>query len=195
VTFQPDEYPPPYPAFANNNCTWIMLAELDTARKAQDVLIKALSSAKWKSRNWELHIYGKGKDKNMLEDLVRSSGLENKIFLQGFTSNIKQTLQECHLLLQCTRIDAMPLSVVEAMAMARPCVVSDVGDMPVWIEDNVNGFVCNDVTINGVDETLECCWQQKENWAAMGKKAFDSFIKKYPQPYEEKIADIFGNYM
>jgi glycosyltransferase involved in cell wall biosynthesis len=195
ITFQPDEQAVPYPAFANNSCTWIMLAELDTARKAQDVLIKTLSSAKWKARNWELHLYGKGKDKAILEKLISESGLQNKVLLQGFTSNIKQTLQDCHLLLQCTRIDAMPLSVVEAMAMARPCVVSNVGDMPAWIEDKVNGFVCDDITEQGIDETMETCWHQKDNWATMGKKAFESFIKKYPQPYEEKIADIFNNYI
>jgi glycosyltransferase involved in cell wall biosynthesis len=193
ITFQPDNHPTPYPAF--NNSIWVMLAELDTSRKAQDVLIKTLSSAKWKARNWQLHLYGKGKDRDMLEKLILGSGLENKVFLQGFTSNIKQTLQDCHLLLQCTRIDAMPLSVVEAMAMARPCVVSKVGDMPVWVEDKVNGFVCNDITEHAIDETLENCWQQKNNWAAMGKNAFDTFIKKYPQPYEEKIAEILEQYI
>ncbi|MEO6255084.1 MAG: glycosyltransferase, partial [Ferruginibacter sp.] len=108
ITFEPNGKPCPYPAFTNDVCIWVMLAELDTARKAQDILINVLSSAKWVARNWQLHLYGKGKDKEMLEKLIRDSGLENKVFLQGFTSNIKQMLQDCHLLLQCTRIDAMP---------------------------------------------------------------------------------------
>ncbi|TMI67860.1 MAG: glycosyltransferase, partial [Bacteroidetes bacterium] len=107
----------------------------------------------------------------------------------------KQTLQDCHLLLQCTRIDAMPLSVVEAMATGRPCVVSKVGDMPAWVEDGVNGFICNEVTAEGIGEVLENCWQQKNNWAAMGKAAFETFIKKYPQPYEKKIADVLNRFM
>ena len=195
ITFQPDLQPCPYPAFTKEGFIWVMLAELDTARKAQDILIQTLSSPKWVARNWQLHLYGKGKDREVLEKLILKTGLQNKIFLKGFTSNIKQTLQDCHLLLQCTCIDAMPLSVVEAMAMARPCVVSTVGDMPVWIEDGVHGFVCNDVTIAGIDETLENCWQEQENWATLGKNAFETFIKKYPQPYEEKIAEIFNNYI
>ena len=195
ITFQPDTFPAAYPAFANETCNWIMLAELDIARKAQDILIQALSTSKWKARNWQLHLYGKGKNKAMLEKLIAASGLENKIFLKGFTSNIKQTLQNCHLLIQCTLIDAMPLSVAEAMAMARPCVVSTVGDMPAWVEDGKNGFVCDDVTVAGIDEAMEKSWQQKDNWASMGKKAFDTFIKKYPQPYEEKIAETLESYI
>jgi glycosyltransferase involved in cell wall biosynthesis len=193
ITFTADTAPGQYPA--DDHCTWVMLAELDTARKAQDILINALSSSKWKARNWQLYLYGKGKDKEKLEKLIIEQDLENKVFLKGFTTNIKQTLLDCHLLLQCTLIDAMPLSVVEAMATGRPCVVSQVGDMPVWVEDGVNGFICPAVTIEGIDEVMENCWQQKNNWAAMGKNAFDTFIKKYPQSYEEKIADILSNYI
>ena len=79
--------------------------------------------------------------------------------------------------------------------MAKPCVVSKVGDMPVWIKDGVNGFVCNEISAGGIDVTLENCWQQKNNWEKMGKNAFDVFIKKYPQPFEEKTADIFIKYI
>lgn len=195
ITFLPDTEASPYPACINDNYIWVMLAELDIARKAQDMLIRTLSSSKWSTRNWQLYFYGKGKDKELLQKLIQESGLENKIFLKGFTSNIKQTLQNCHVLLQCTRIDAMPLSVVEAMAMARPCVVTKVGDMPVWIDDGVNGFVCNNITEQDIDKTLENCWKHKSNWPAMGKNAFETFIKKYPQPYEEKIADILNRFI
>ncbi len=190
ITFAAGDVPAAYPAIANDCCTWIMLAELDTKRKAQDILIAALASPKWKARNWQLHLYGRGKDKERLEKTITEHGLEKKVFLKGFTTSIKQTLLDCNLLLQCTLIDAMPLSVVEAMAMGRPCVVSKVGDMPVWVEDGVNGFVCPSVTAGGIDEVMERCWQQRNNWATMGKNAFETFIKKYPQPYEEKTANI-----
>ena len=195
ITFQPNIIEGPYPAFVDEACIWVMLAELDTSRKAQDILIRALSSPKWKARNWQLHIYGKGKDKEKLEKLIIELGLEGNVFLKGFTTNIKQTLFDCHLLLQCTLIDAMPLSVVEAMATGRPCIVSKVGDMPVWVEDGVNGFICPAVNVEGIDKVMENCWQQKNYWPAMGKKAFETFIKKYPQPYEEKIAEVLNRFI
>ncbi len=195
IASQPNSYPSPYPAFSDKGCLWVMFAELETARKSQDILIKALSSSKWKARNWQLHLFGKGKDRMLLENLISNTGLENKILFKGYTNDIKLTLQDYHLLLQCTRIDAMPITVVEAMAMARPCVVSQVGDMPVWVEDGVNGFVCNEVSVQGIDEVLENCWQQKNKWEVMGKSAFEIFIKKYPQPYEEKIAEILNRFI
>ncbi len=194
ITFIPENVAPAFPPLENGTCTWVMLAELDIDRKAQDILVKVLTASKWKDRNWQLHLYGKGKDKELLEKLVSESGLKNKVFLKGYTANVKQTLLQSHLLLQCTRIDAMPISVVEAMAMARPCLVSNVGDMPLWISDTLNGFICNEISVAALDMALEKCWQQKHNWAEMGKKAFETFTKKYPQPYEEKTADILNRY-
>lgn len=79
--------------------------------------------------------------------------------------------------------------------MGRPCIVSKVGDMPVWVEDGENGFICAAVTVEEINDVMEKCWQQKNNWAAMGKNAFETFIKKYPQPYEEKIAEILSIYI
>lgn len=194
VTFEPGTEPAAYPTI-HGTCTWVMLAELDTARKAQDVLINTLSSAKWKGRSWQLHLYGRGKDKQKLEKLVTEKGLSEKIQLKGFTEDVRQTLSNCHLLLQITRIDAMPLSVVEAMAVGRPCVVSRVGDMPVWVHANENGFVCDAVTEKGIDEVLENCWMQRNNWKAFGANAFETFQKKYPRPYEAKTADMLSRFI
>lgn len=178
----------PYPALQNGNYKWTMLAELDIARKGQDLLIDCLSASKWKERNWQLDLYGKGKDEALLRKLIQKNGLEEKIILKGYTSDVAAVLAHSHILLQCTLIDAMPLSVAEAMAMSRPCLVSNIGDMPYWIEDGINGFVCNTVDKTTLDIKLEECWDKKDKWEEMGKKAFESFKKKYPIPYEENIA-------
>jgi glycosyltransferase involved in cell wall biosynthesis len=190
ITITPPTAVTAYPPLHNGNYIWVMLAELDVYRKAQDVLIRTLAQPKWKDRNWQLHLYGKGKDEAMLTQLIEANGLQGKIILQGFTNNVKEVLLHCHVLLQITHIDAMPLTVVEAMAMARPCIVSNIGDMPRWVNDGINGFVCPAATVPQIDGVLEASWQQQNTWAALGSNAFDVFYKKYPQPYEEKMASL-----
>jgi len=180
--------PATYPPLANGNYTWTMLAELDVLRKSQDMLIQVLSSAKWKERNWQFHLYGKGKDEGLLKQLIREKGLSEKVILQGYTNDVRSVLENTHLLFQCTRIDAMPISVVEAMSMARPCVVSKVGDMPYWIEDGKNGFVIDPLTLSAIDNKLEDCWQQKDNWEKLGRNAFEVFQQKYPHHYGKEVA-------
>lgn len=169
---------------------FIMLAAFDINRKSQDILIKALATDKWKSRNWQLHLYGQGKDLPLLEKIVLENKLEQKIIFKGHTNDVASALNESDLCLQITKLDAMPISVTEAMAMAKPCVVSKVGDMPVWVKHEFNGFLSEAVTIEAIDVVLETAWQQKNKWMEMGKRAFATFQQLYPQPYEEKIVSV-----
>jgi len=179
----------PYPSLQNGNYCFVVLAALEVWRKAQDNLINALSSEKWKQRNWVLYLYGDGKDKLKLHELIRKNGMEEKIFLKGNTHDVQSVLQNAHLLLQITHIDAMPLSVVEAMAMARPVVVSKIGDMPYWVTENENGWISDNASIEQIDFTLEKAWQHKHKWHVMGAKAFKTFKEKFPLSAEENLLE------
>ncbi|UEG50916.1 glycosyltransferase family 4 protein [Ferruginibacter lapsinanis] len=193
ITFAVPQYITPYPAL-NNQYIWIMLAELDNYRKAQDILIKTLSTEKWMQRNWVLHLYGKGKDEASLRQLIIDLDLQKKIILKGHTNNVQEALRSCHFLFQITRVDAMPLSVVEAMAMARPCIVSNVGEMPKWVQNGITGFVSEGATIEDIDATLEECWLQRNDWKTLGENAYTVFTEKYPQPYEAKMVELLESY-
>ncbi|MBO9682480.1 MAG: glycosyltransferase, partial [Flavisolibacter sp.] len=175
----------PFPLLQNGNYRFIMLAALEFWRKAQDNLVKALSSEKWKGRNWTLHLYGDGKDREKLETLIQANGMTDKIFLEGHTNNVQSALEKAHLLLQITHIDAMPLVVVEAMATGRAAVVSRIGDMPRWVNEGENGWISSDASVEQIDSTLEKAWQQREQWKQMGENAFSVFQEKYPAPAEE----------
>jgi len=179
VTFQPPEQPLPYLSI-QNKIVMVMLAILDTKRKAQDILIQALSKEKWKQRNWELHLYGTGDDYVQLENIILTHNLQSKVFLKGFTNTVKDVIASSHLVLQVTHKDAMPISVMEAMAIGRPVIVSNVGDMPAWIKHNENGWIVNKTDIDAIDETLEMAWSNKNQWELMGKKAFEVFHNRYP---------------
>lgn len=187
VTIEPPLTNTNYPPISEDSVHWSVLAELDIHRKAQDLLIDVLSAPKWKERNWVLHLYGRGKDEQRLRQLIDQHQLEHKVILEGFQQDIPRILQQTHVLIQCTRIDAMPLSVVEAMAMSRPCLVSSVGEMPAWIENGINGWVCDNIAMETLDRSLEQCWNDRNKWEQMGVKAYERFREKYPIPYEEEI--------
>lgn len=185
LSFSLPSTPSPFPPLQNGNYRFIMLAALELWRKAQDNLVRALSSEKWKARNWTLHLYGDGKDCQKLEELIRTNEMAGKIFLEGHTNDVKSALEKAHLLFQITHIDAMPLVVVEAMAMGRAAVVSKIGDMPRWVNEGENGWISPDASSEQIDATLEKAWQQREQWKRMGENAFSVFQKKYPSPAEE----------
>ena len=185
ITFDAPLHALPYPALINKNYVLVMLAALDVNRKAQDKLIQTLSSAKWKNRNWILYLYGEGKDRDLLKKLIERNEMQEKIFLKGFNTDVKKVLQDAHLLLQLTEMDAMPLSVVEAMAVGRPVIATALGDIPAWLNNGKNGWISPGTSIENIDITLEAAWQKREYWEEMGKTSFEIFRKKYPLSPEE----------
>jgi glycosyltransferase involved in cell wall biosynthesis len=189
ISFPIPSTPSQFPPMQNGNYRFVMLAALELWRKAQDNLAKALSSETWKQRNWTLHLYGDGKDRQKLQELIHASGMSEKIFVEGHTNDVKSALENAHLLFQITHIDAMPLVVVEAMAMARAVVVSNIGDMPRWVNEGESGWISPDASAKQIDVTLEKAWQQKEQWKEMGENAFSVFQKKYPGPAEEILLE------
>ena len=180
LTFESPETATLYPEANDGKYIFSVFAALDTERKAQDVLIRALSGAGWRTRNWELHLYGEGKDREMLQNLVLEQKMQTKIFLRGNAADYKEAIRQSHLVLQITHIDAMPITVMDSLAMARPLVVSNVGDMPSWIKENTNGWVAYDVSVDSVNQTLEQAWNQRSNWSAMGKQSFAIFHRDFP---------------
>lgn len=191
ITFEAPTAPLPYNSI-DNKIKFTVLAALDTKRKAQDILIQVLASSKWKKRNWELNIYGKGEDKEYLKKLINDKHLETNIFLRGHSDKVFEILLDTHILFQTTKIDAMPISVVEAMSVARPVIVSNVGDMPLWVKHGYNGWIAEEVTVEKIDLILEQAWQKKENWEQMGEKSFQIFKEKYPANAVTHFLELTG---
>ncbi len=193
ITFTPPPAAKPWPTLHNSNYIFISVAALHTARKAQDILIVSFAAAQWRNRNWELHLYGEGIDKEKLRALIQHHGLEDRVFLKGYANNVEQVLTTAHVLCQMTKMDAMPISVVEALACGRPVLATAVGDMPDWVEDGVNGFLCTNAAVDHVTNTLEKAWAVRDEWPQMGVAAFKTFEKKYPknppQFFLQKITD------
>jgi glycosyltransferase involved in cell wall biosynthesis len=189
ITFSPPVFPTPLPPLYKNCYVFTMLAALDVSRKAQDNLIAALSSLQWKERDWILYLYGEGQDRQTLDDLIRQKNLGDKVFLKGHTSSVQKVLEESHLVLQITHMDAMPISVVEAMAMSRPLVVSNIGDMPLWVHENENGWVSKDASVEEMNKALEKAWNKRNDWNKMGEKSFSVFKERFPPSAEQYFLD------
>jgi len=180
LTFEVPETIASYPEAVEGKYILSVFAALDVERKAQDILIKALSAANWQLRNWELRLYGEGKDRALLQKLIVEQQMQTKILLPGNAVNYKEAINQSHLVLQVTNIDAMPITVMDSLAMAKPLIVSNVGDMPSWIQENTNGWVTKTVSVEAIRQTLELAWEQRNNWSDMGKQSFDIFQRNFP---------------
>ncbi len=137
----------------------------------------------WKTRSWHLNIYGSGADENYLKKLCDEDNLADRVSFHGQVNDIRALWQKNHILLMPSRMEGMPLAIVEAMLCGRPCVVTNVGGISEWIEENRSGFIAESITPDSFEKALERAWQRKDQWKEMGKYAHERARHLYdPNP-------------
>lgn len=105
----------------------VALARL-TEEKQLDLMIRAFVQATSSDelRQWSLHIYGEGYQRPLLESTIASLGAQNRVQLQGATSDVVGVLSRASVHLVTSRYEGFGLSVLEAaqggvMTLAFDC--------------------------------------------------------------------------
>jgi glycosyltransferase involved in cell wall biosynthesis len=138
-------------------------------QKGLDVLIEAFSWINPKAKNAKLWFVGDGPLRSYLQELVRREGLLDCVSFLGFRKDIPQILRAADVFVLPSRFEAMPLSIIEAMAAGLPCVVSDTGENSLMVEDGVNGFIIPIEDVKALAEAMETLNEDALRCKMMGK--------------------------
>jgi glycosyltransferase involved in cell wall biosynthesis len=101
-----------------------------------EYLIKEFS--KIKKLNIELHIYGTGLLETSLKKLINKNNVP--VFLKGEATNINEILPLYDLYVSASKFEGFSLSVLEAMAMKLPLLLSDISSFREQCEDTAVYF-------------------------------------------------------
>lgn len=127
---------------------------------------------------------GEGIERGKLEDFIRQSGLEEAVLLAGEQHNINAWLNLADVFMLSSIEESLPLSLLEAVRVGLPCIVSNVGDMPLWVEHGKNGFV-----VNGGDISLFSCFMT-ELLSAQKRKE----MERESETISQRITDTSPQY-
>lgn len=141
-------------AFANDGQSSAVREALDTPpeatvlccvgrldeQKGVDVLLEALHQMDLdqQTRVW---LVGDGPQREALETRSRQLGLDANVRFLGFRSDVPDFIKASDIFVLPSRYEAMPMTILEAMAAGLPCVVTDVGDNAELVENGVTGRV------------------------------------------------------
>lgn len=94
-------------------------------QKQFDQLIKACALAFAGRQGWSLSIWGKGECKTSLERLITELELQQRVRLCGTTDRPWSELSRAQVFAMTSAYEGFPNAMLEAMALALPCVVFD----------------------------------------------------------------------
>jgi len=160
------------PDWPNESKVWRMacVGRLDLPHKGQDLLVRILARPEWRERPIELNLLGEGPYEQSLRRLCRMLDLNN-VHFRGYVKGVRAIWEQNHLLVQPSRYEGVPITVIEAMLCGRPAVVTDVGRTAELCVDNETAFIAPEATISSFGHALERAWQRREDWLLVGRAA------------------------
>lgn len=113
--------------------------------KDQWTLIKSLEIIDKKFIDWKLIFVGKDKINllNSFKDYLQQKNLLDKVtFIQGADrASVKNLLSSSDVFVLSSTMEVFPVSVLEAMSMGLPCILTDVGGCSEIVADGYNGYL------------------------------------------------------
>ncbi len=167
-----DTSPLPWPT-SSTPLKLACVARLHAATKGHDLLLAALARPQWKDRDWQLSLFGTGPDEHCFREMATAmlGDHSHRIHFRGFTTDIRSLWSDHHALILPSRGEGTPLALVEAMLLARPAIVTDVGDNAAWIREGQEGFIAKSPTADALSDALDRCWSARHNLQQLGASA------------------------
>ena len=139
--------------------------------KGADLLIRAFQKIETEFPDTRVNLLGHFPDEQLLRDLIGDSKqieiLRARPNLQALT-----VLGDCSIYALCSRTDAAPRVVLEAMAAGKPVIGSRVGGVPHYIRDGETGLIFESENVDDLAEKLRLLLNAPELQARLGQNGY-----------------------
>ncbi|MCX2449852.1 glycosyltransferase family 4 protein [Pedobacter sp. PLR] len=179
--------PLPYPA-TSEKYRLACVGRLFILDKGQDILLRILAQEEWRTRPVVISFIGKGPDEAGLKEMANLLKLDNVEFI-GQVSDIGQIWQSHHALVLPSRSEGLPLSMVEAMSVGRPVIITDAGGNAELVEEGFTGFI-GEANERSFALAMERAWQQRGQWELFGENAAKYVKAHVPASPEQDFAKL-----
>jgi glycosyltransferase involved in cell wall biosynthesis len=85
---------------------------------------------------------GEGPERENVLRRIQRYGLADRIYTPGFVDDVSPLMRSVDIVVLPSRLDGMPLTVLECQALGKVVVASRVGSLPAMIDDGQSGFLC-----------------------------------------------------
>ena len=126
------------------------------------------------------------------EDELKSQLIEGFIKWEGFTSDVKRTLQSADIYCLPSYREGLPKSTIEAMAIGRPIITTTAPGCDDTVQDGLNGYKIDAGDISGLSKKLQTLIDNKELRIQMGKNSRELFLKNFT--LEKVVSQTFELY-
>ena len=155
----------------------VTAAELN-GNKNQRIVIEALARCPYRKVYYSL--CGKGNNEKRLEELIKSLGLEDRVKLLGYRTDMERVLQSADVFVFPSIREGLGIAGVEALMCNVPVVALDNRGTREYVRHMANGLVCRNNSIDSFKNAIMCLYENPKflnKLSASGRQSVKRFSK------------------
>lgn len=162
--------------------------------KGLDILINACAKVKKNGYfNFTLLVVGDGPMRSHYLKQVEKNSLNENIHFLGFKDNATEIISESDILILPSRTEGIPLVLLEAMALGKLVIASNVGGIPEVIEHYKNGILVEPNSADHLSRYINKLLSGKMDYSVMTETGRLTVEKKYdPGVWAETLEKYYS---
>lgn len=175
------------------NTNSIVVGTIARLRKEKGIkyLIQSIPQILKSYPNTLFFIAGDGPIRVELEELAKTLGVESKIIFAGFCHNIPAVLSIIDIFVAPSLTEGSPLGIIEAMAMGKPIVASNVGGIIEILKDKETGILIPTENPIALAEKILYLLDNKNEMRSIGTRALQESKKYDICVYVKNLEEIY----
>jgi glycosyltransferase involved in cell wall biosynthesis len=171
-----------------------MVSRLSEARKGGADFLEMAHALSGERADLRFLIAGDGDLRLELESQAAAAGLGTRVAFVGARSDVHQVLAAMDIFVMPSRWEGGPITLLEAMAMARPVVATDVGMVPDVIKDGEDGLIVPPGAPNALTAAARRLLEQPDAAATMGRRARETVLRFFSREVMvERVAAVYAS--
>jgi glycosyltransferase involved in cell wall biosynthesis len=139
--------------------------------KGHLVFLQALRRMHEKHPDVQAVLVGDGPFRSVIQDAIRCHGLESHVHLLGHREDVAETLSALDVVVSAsTAAEGIPQALLQALAMRRPVVASDVGGIPEVIRPGDTGWLVPPGDPQALCQAILQALAEREEGQRMGER-------------------------
>jgi glycosyltransferase involved in cell wall biosynthesis len=164
--------------------------------KNHELFLRAAARVRRRIPQAEFLVIGDGLERPKLEQITRQLDLTKAVHFLGTRPDIPELLAAIDVFVLTSRMEANPVSILEAMSMGKPVIAPRVGSIGESVIDGVTGFLTEPLDEGQVADRLTQLFADPELARRLGQAGRQAVLDRWSlermvQGYEHLIAEIY----
>ena len=163
-------------------------------------LLKAIAIVRRRFPRVKLKVYGRGPLRTRIDTLIQKLGIANNVLIQGYVSRerIINEIRRASVVVLPSFYEAQSMSVLEAMACAKPVIALDLPFSRECIQDLRNGLLARPGDVQHLAEKISLALSDNKLRFDLGRNAYehvktnhdwDLLVDQYIEMYDGMLGD------